>query len=47
MMFNDNINDQYCDFTMSGEGWFCLYEENAASGSIQNDYFSEVCDQVR
>ena len=47
LIFNGNINDQYCDFTMSGKGCFCLYEENAANGSIQKEYFSEVCDHVR
>ena len=46
-MFNSNVNDQYCDFTMYGKGYFCLYEENATNVWIQNESFSEAYDCVR
>ena len=47
LTFNDNIKDQYCDFVMSGRGWFCLCKENAANGCIQDEYFGEVYDHVQ
>ena len=47
LVFDGNINEKYCDFTMSGKGWFCLYEDNTASGYIQNVNFGEVYDYMR
>ena len=47
VMFNSNVNDQYCDFTTYGKGYFCLSGENATNGELQNESSSEAHGSVR